>query len=296
MDKANHYENWRLFATFPCKGNSKQPATRNGFKDAQFGQDVEAIANLGYNMGLACEKSGIVVIDVDYHDEKSTAMDDLKQLEVELEAKLPRTLTQSTASGNGRHLIYSAKGITNPRGKIGQFCDLKYRGYIMIAPSSINERQYEIIDGVDENGNFIIAELPQAWLDYINKDVPTNQNNKAQKSTNTTKARKTYTNINVDKMFSNCEFLRYCRDNADCLSEPEWFSMISVLAQIEDSDELIHKLSEPYPKYNYAETQKKIENARAFGLPQSCAYLSRNYAEICKNCTRLNIERGAYND
>lgn len=295
MTNKNLLKNWQNYATFPCKGNSKQPATRNGFKDAQFGQDVEAIVNLGYNIALACEKSGIVVIDVDYHDEKSTAMDDLKQLEVELGAKLPLTLTQSTASGNGRHLIYSAKGITNPRGKIGQFCDLKYRGYIMIAPSFINGRQYEIIDGVNESGNFIIAELPQAWLDYVNKDVPTNPN-KVQKATSTPKARKTYTNINVDKMFSNCAFLHYCRDNADCLSEPEWFSMISVLAQIEDSDELIHELSEPYPTYSFDETQKKIDNARAFGLPQSCAYLSANYAEICKNCTRLNFEREANND
>lgn len=294
MTNENLLKNWRSFATFPCKGNSKQPATRNGFKDAQFGQDVQDIVNLGYNLGMACEKSGIIVIDVDYHCENSTAMEDLKQLEIKLGAKLPLTLTQSTASGKGRHLIYSAKGISNPRGKIGQFCDLKYRGYIMIAPSTINGCQYKIIDGVDENGNFIIAELPQVWLDYINKHTPTNPN-KSQKSINTTKTRKVYSHIDVDKMFRNCAFLRYCKDNADCLSEPEWFSMISVLAQIEDSDELIHELSEPYPKYSFEETQKKIDNARAFGLPQSCAYLSANYAEICKNCTKLNIEREAYN-
>lgn len=291
----NILKNWQNFATFPCKGNSKQPATRHGFKDAQFGQDVEAIVNLGYNMSAACEKSGIVVIDIDYHDEKSTAMDDLKQLEVELGVKLPCTLTQSTASGNGRHLIYSAKGITNPRGKIGQFCDLKYRGYIMIAPSSINGRQYEIIDGVDENGTFIIAELPQAWLDYINKDTNSRQQ-QAQKSHFTTTKKRVYKNIDIERMFNNCAFLRYCRDNADCLSEPEWFSMISILAQIEDSDELIHKLSEPYPTYSFDETQKKIEYARAFGHPQTCAYLSANYAEICKDCTKLNIERKVYND
>lgn len=58
MTKRSIYDNWRSVATFPCQGNSKQPATRNGFKDAQFRQDVEAIVNLGYNMSLACEKSG----------------------------------------------------------------------------------------------------------------------------------------------------------------------------------------------------------------------------------------------
>lgn len=277
------FKNWQNFATFPCKGNSKTPATHSGFKDAQFGQDVQAMLKAGYNAAMACEKSGVIVIDVDYHDEKSTAMDDLKALEVELGVKLPRTLTQSTASGNGRHLIYSAKGITAPCGKIGQFCDVKYNGYIMIAPSVINGKQYEIIDGVDENGNFIIAELPKVWLDYINKDVPTNKG-QAYKLPNSDKERKLYKNLNIEQIFNNCAFLRHCRDNADCLSEPEWHSMITVLAQIEDSDELIHELSEPYPRYNYDETQNKINYARQFGHPQTCAYLSHNYHEICKNC------------
>lgn len=247
------------------------------------GQDVLAWINSGYNVALACATSGLIVIDVDYHNENSTAMDDLKELEVELGEELPQTLTQATASGNGRHLIYSAKGITNPRGKIGQFCDVKFNGYIMIAPSSINGRQYEIIDGIDENGNFIIAELPKAWLDYINKDIP-NPPTSAQKGEYKEVARKVYKNIDVEKMFNNCAFLRYCRDNADCLKEPEWHSMITVLAQIENSDELIHELSEPYPKYNYAETQKKIEYARAFGHSQTCTFLSENYPIICSNC------------
>lgn len=295
MVKTNHYENWRQFATFPCKGNSKIPMTRNGFKDAQFGQNVQAMFNSGFNPALACKMSGIIVIDVDYHDENSTAMEDLQKLEDELGVKLPKTLTQATASGKGRHFIFSDKGIVNPKGKIGKFCDIKSNGYIMIAPSSINGCQYEIIDGIDENGNFIIAELPQKWLNYINKDMPTTPTS-AQKGEFKEVARKVYKNIDVEKMFNNCAFLRYCRDNADCLTEPEWFSMVSVLAQIEDSDELIHELSEPYPKYSYAETQKKIENARAFGHSQNCAYLSANYPTICKNCAKLNDEREAYND
>ncbi|CCY63917.1 uncharacterized protein BN819_01965 [Clostridium sp. CAG:967] len=284
------FQNWQHFATFPCKGNSKVPATRSGFKDAQFGQDVSEMLKAGYNAAMACKKSGVIVIDIDYHDEKSTAMDDLKALEVKLGAKLPRTLTQSTASGNGRHLIYSAKGITAPCGKIGQFCDVKYNGYIMIAPSVINGKQYEIIDGVDENGEFIIAELPQTWLDYINKDIPSIKG-QTRNLPNSDKERKIYKNLNIEQMFNNCAFLKYCRDNADCLSEPEWHSMITVLAQIEDSGELIHKLSEPYPSYNYDETQKKINYARQFGHSQSCEYLSKNYSKICTNCHSADNER-----
>lgn len=274
--------NWMHFATFPCKPNTKIPATRQGYKDAKTGQDVTALVNQGYNVGLALSMSGLIALDLDYHDENSTADEDLKQLEEKL-GKLPKTLTQSTATGKGKHFIFSAKGITRPIGHIGKFIDVKYNGYLMITPSVINGRQYQIIDGIDEYGKFIIAELSDAWLDYINKDTNSNQK-QAQKSDFTSLEHKVYKNVDIERIFNNCAFLRYCRDNADTLTEPEWFSMVSILAQIENSDELIHTLSEPYPKYSFEETQRKIENARKFGHPQSCKYISENYPEICKNC------------
>ena len=68
----------------------------------------------------------------------------------------------------------------------------------MIAPSSINGRQYEIIDGIDENGNFIIAELPQAWLAYINKDAPAPPIS-AKKGEFKEVSHKVYKNIDVEK-------------------------------------------------------------------------------------------------
>lgn len=283
--------NWSKYATFPCKQNTKIPATTRGFKDAQFNQDVLEFERQGYNVALALSMSGLMAFDLDYHDDNATPEADLESLEAELNSKLPRTLAQSTASGNGKHLIYSAKGITNPRGKIGKFCDVKYNGYIMIAPSIINGRQYQIIDGVDENGNFIIAELPQAWLDYLNKYASCVAN-QTQKTDFSLLERKIYKNIDIERLFNNCAFLQNCRDNAEILSEPEWFTMISLLAQIEDSDELIHQLSEPYPKYSYEETQRKIDNARKFGHPQSCQYISASYPETCGNCNYINNRKG----
>ena len=104
-------------------------------------------------------------------------------------------------------------------GKLSPNCDIKYNGYILIAPSKINGNQYEIIDGVDENGNFIIAELPQAWIDNINKDNKKCRTS-AQRYTGTPKKRKLLKNINIEKMFDSCKYLQYCRDNADLLEEP----------------------------------------------------------------------------
>lgn len=283
--------NWSKYATFPCKQNTKIPATKRGFKDAKFGQDLMSFIRQGYNVGLALSMSGLIAFDLDHHDDNATPEADLESLEAELNSKLPRTLTQSTASGNGKHLIFSAKGVTTPRGKIGKFCDAKYNGYIMIAPSVVNGKQYQIIDGIDENGNFIIAELSQAWLNFLNKDT-NSKTNQAQKTDFSSFERKIYKNIDIERLFNNCAFLRNCRDNAEILSEPEWFSMVSILAQIEESDELIHRLLEPYPKYNYAETQRKIDNAHNFGHPQSCKYILANYPEICRNCNYINNRKG----
>ena len=278
--KVNLSENWKQFKTFPCRPNTKMPATAHGYKDAQFGQDVESMVAQGYNVGLDCAGSGLIVLDLDYHNEGADPISEVKELESE-HCKLPITLTQGTASRKGCHLLFWAKGITNPKGKLSPNIDIKYNGYILIAPSKINGKQYEIIDGVDENSNFIIAELPQVWIDYINKSIT---DYKAQKSSTPRTERKLCNNINIQKMFGKCRFLAYCKENADCINYSQWHSMITVLAQIEDSDELIHSLSEPYPSYSFDETQKKIDLARQFGKPHTCRFISEEFPEICQNC------------
>ena len=63
-----------------------------------------------------------------------------------------------------------------------------------------------------------------------------------------------------------------------------WFSMISILAQLDGCESLIHELSAPYPKYSFKETEYKISRAKNFGKPQSCNYISKQYPEICKGC------------
>ena len=100
MTNNNLLKNWQNYATFPCKGNTKQPATRNGFKDAQFGQDVATIVQHGFNVGLSCITSGLIVIDCDIDEVRGyNGLANLEQLESEL-GKLPKTLTQGEYYGN----------------------------------------------------------------------------------------------------------------------------------------------------------------------------------------------------
>jgi hypothetical protein len=269
---------WRKLAIFPCKPNLKIPATPNGFKDAKFGQNPYLIKSQGYNVGLACEMSGLVVIDQDVDESKGyNGIETIKGFE-KIYGKLPLTLTATTPRG-GKHCYYSSEGLINPIGKLGKDVDIKYHGYVLIEPSTINGKAYKFIDGIAENGEFIISTLPQAWLNLLNRQVPEITHTKAEKRELILK------NVDFKRIFVNCKFLQHCYNQAEILSEPEWFSMISILAPINGGDEIIHKLSEPYYNYSFDETQKKIEYAREFGCSQTCKYLSDTYPEICSLCT-----------
>lgn len=57
-----------------------------------------------------------------------------------------------------------------------------------------------------------------------------------------------------------CQFLQYCKRNAKKLSEPDWYAMISNFAIFEGGEKAIHQLSKPYAKYDFEQTQKKIDH------------------------------------
>ena len=293
MDIDTLVKNIKQFKTLPCWGNSKVPCTKHGLKEAKSGQNILDFINAGKNIGLCCADSGLIAIDYDIYKEKAAGgIATLLQEKEEELGKLPLTLTQETPRG-GKHYIYSSEGIIQPRGKIGDYIDIRYNAYILFTPSSINGKYYTIIDGIDDEGNFIISKLPQNWIDYLNGNSGS-LCNKTRSYHNTKQV--VVDNINIQRIFDGCAFLRHCVENAASLSEPEWFSMISILSCIKDSDALIHRLSLPYPRYNFEETQKKIKNARKFGHPQTCEYISSCYPSVCITCSAGEILRGEYYD
>ncbi|NCC16785.1 MAG: DNA primase [Clostridia bacterium] len=81
-----------------------------------------------------------------------------------------------------------------------------------------------------------------------------------------------------------CDFIRYCRDNAATLSEHDWYSMIANLAVFEGGVDVIHKMSSPYPGYNEQNTQKKINHYLESGTrPITC----QTIAEKGFKCPRM---------
>ena len=59
---------------------------------------------------------------------------------------------------------------------------------------------------------------------------------------------------------SECEFIKYCHDNAATLSEHDWYAMITNMAGFEGGAAKIHDYSKGYPGYDQTKTQKKINH------------------------------------
>lgn len=78
-----------------------------------------------------------------------------------------------------------------------------------------------------------------------------------------------------------CEFLKHVRDNPNEVSEPQWYASLSILGHM--GEDIAHEVSSSYEGYNFVETQKKIEQAKAKSGPRTCHNIS-NMWDGCENC------------
>lgn len=87
-------------------------------------------------------------------------------------------------------------------------------------------------------------------------------------------------------ILEDCGFMRHCRDDAATLVEPEWFSMLSILAGCEDGESTALKFSEPYGGFSIAEFRHKWGwvLSRDAG-PHTCAHIGSNVcSDFCQSC------------
>ena len=89
----------------------------------------------------------------------------------------------------------------------------------------------------------------------------------------------------VNNVLKKCEFIKYCKENAQNLPEPLWHAMITNLAPLDNSSLSIHEFSKSYPKYSFDETERKIQRAIFENKPHTCEYIKENLNFDCgKNC------------
>ena len=108
----------------PCQPQSKEPYFKYAPKAINSSkQGLEHVIKWleeGLNVGIHCQKSNLVVFDVDFRNGGSPD-------------SLPETLTVKT--GDGYHYYYYASPDQSFSGKHSQGIDIKHKGYVVAPPS-----------------------------------------------------------------------------------------------------------------------------------------------------------------
>jgi hypothetical protein len=110
-------------------------------------------ANPAAGIAIACEKSGLVVLDI---DPRNGGHESLARLEAE--HGMIHAAAVSLTQGGGEHRVFRSEPGVNYPGTIGAGLDVKYRGYILVEPSRGVDGTYRWQAGK----NPIQGQLPQA--------------------------------------------------------------------------------------------------------------------------------------
>ena len=88
------------------------------------------------------------------------------------------------------------------------------------------------------------------------------------------------------RLMDKCIFCNYCKENAEKLSEPEWYAFVTNMSLTKNGVELVHEISKPYPRYSKAETDDKIRHAINEHKPHTCLYIQERLGfKNCKDCS-----------
>jgi P4 family phage/plasmid primase-like protien len=99
---------------------------------------------------------------------------------------------------------------------------------------------------------------------------------------------KAFPTPDVKAIMSECQFLAFAQIHPEKLSEPEWYSALSVTARFPEGRKFSHKLSEGHPAYSFNETEQKIEQSIQSSGPRTCANINAISGGKCAGCKHLN--------
>ena len=144
---------WKIFPVTPSQKTPLGALATNGYHSAT--TDLQTIHEWwnsypDANIGLNLEASGLVCVDVDSYKEDCEFDAFIK------DKTIPSTLMQQSASG-GTHYIFAADPEPNYPGVLCKGVDIKYRGYVLLAPSTFNGSSYKWL-------NELIPEKAPSWL------------------------------------------------------------------------------------------------------------------------------------
>ena len=166
------------YSVFPLRPGEKQPLTKNGYWDAS--QDVKVIRTWwqkfpNANIGLPCAPNNLIVLDIDRHPGKKDGFENYHSL-AGYEPEPAATPQADTARG-GRHFIFAAPpGTLLVKREIVESVEVKYNGYIVAAPSTVDGKKYAWLKRL----SLLECTPPPmpAWLlDHAIRVAPVNESN-----------------------------------------------------------------------------------------------------------------------
>jgi KaiC/GvpD/RAD55 family RecA-like ATPase len=162
LEAALTYASWG-WHVLPLVPNDKRPASAHGVHDAT--TDLDKIRawwaqNPNYNIGIAAgEKSGIVVFDIDPRNGGSDSWDDFTTEH----GVVPDGICQLTAGGGQHHIAEWREGLKSCELRPG--VDFLANGrYFVVAPSSVNDRDYTWEESSDPTDGICPFIIPESWL------------------------------------------------------------------------------------------------------------------------------------
>lgn len=226
-----------------------------------------------------CKKSGVLILDTDNKPEKGKyGFKMLTELTIKL-GILPKTVLVYTQS-NGTHMYFKLPKDRMFKRKIGNCIDIQTNHYCLCGGVYTDKSSYRFAKGYTFEDITEIPELPSAWIEYLSKPCK-------QKNVIKCRSKECSSTELIDgdfrKMYENCAFCKYCVDNADSLSENDWFKFAIILSRLTNGYELFDQFSRPYPNYDFQKTKEKFENAKKYSI--SCSSISIDF-EGCQQCRK----------
>jgi hypothetical protein len=93
-----------------------------------------------------------------------------------------------------------------------------------------------------------------------------------------------FTPPDLPSWITKCDFIRWCKDYPEQVTEPLWYAALSNLLTIRPGGKaLCHEFSKNHPNYTARETDFKILHALDYG-PQTCDFIRDKGFKCGKSC------------
>ncbi len=237
--------------------------------------------NPGCNIGIITgAASRVVVIDGDSQEACKW-----------IEKTFPNTWLTVTNSGRGKHYYYRYPALNNGNyiktssSALFQEVDVRGdKGLVVVPPSihkSSNSYVWNIVEGFSLDD---LSELPECPVDI--PGIVGNRNGHDNDGKIKSDNHGGYVPGELKNIADQCTWLQHCRIDAKTLGYDEWRWMLSIVSRCIDGRAKAHILSKAHEKYNYEQTDRKINEVLQNMGPATCRTIVERF-KGCLDCPNI---------